>query len=206
MTKEAVKVLGTQLKALLERAVGGIYTSKEFQGILMDYYEKHHVTEKALEIKRKDATALVITIDETKQYTTMESALNYNLKKQVTNLPHIRVDGDKEDIAYDLAKDLAALWDSDNLQISPRYTTTYTFDEYYREMVGALGIIGSTYETAAQDLGDAVEEIDHQRSGVIGVSSDEELTKRIKYQNAYNASSRYIQVVSDMIEALVTGL
>ena len=136
----------------------------------------------------------------------MESALNYNLKKQVTNLPHIRVDGDKEDIAYDLAKDLAALWDSDNLQISPRYTTTYTFDEYYREMVGALGIIGSTYETAAQDLGDAVEEIDHQRSGVIGVSSDEEMTKMIKYQNAYNASSRYIQVVSDMIEALVTGL
>ena len=146
------------------------------------------------------------SFDETKQYTTMESALNYNLKKQVTNLPHIRVDGDKEDIAYALAKDLAALWDSDNLQISPRYTTTYTFDEYYREMVGALGIIGSTYETAAQDLGDAVEEIDHQRSGVIGVSSDEEMTKMIKYQNAYNASSRYIQVVSDMIEALVTGL
>ena len=33
MTKEAVKVLGTQLKALLERAVGGIYTSKRnFKG------------------------------------------------------------------------------------------------------------------------------------------------------------------------------
>lgn len=68
MTKEAVKVLGTQLKALLERAVGGIYTSKGFQGILTDYYEKYHITEKALEIKRKDTTALIITIDETKQY------------------------------------------------------------------------------------------------------------------------------------------
>lgn len=68
MTKEAVKVLGTQLKTLLERAVGGIYTSKEFQGIVTDYYEKYRVTEKALEIKRKDATALVIIIDETKQY------------------------------------------------------------------------------------------------------------------------------------------
>lgn len=144
--------------------------------------------------------------DRTKQYTAMETAINYNLKRQVTNLPHIREEGDHEDIAYDLARDLAALWDEQSLQISPRYSTSYTFDEYYREMVGALGIIGSTYETTAQNLEEAVEAVDHQRSGVIGVSSDEELTKMIKYQNAYNASSRYIQTVSDMIEVLVTGL
>lgn len=68
MTKEAVKVLGTQLKVLLTRAVGGIYTSKGFQGLLTGYYEKYHITEKALEIEKNDTTVLVITIDETKQY------------------------------------------------------------------------------------------------------------------------------------------
>lgn len=68
MTKEAVKVPGTQLKALLARAVGGIYTSGGFQEIPTEYYKKYHITEKALEIERKDTTVLVITIDETKQY------------------------------------------------------------------------------------------------------------------------------------------
>lgn len=68
MTKEAEKVPGTQLKELLARAVGGIYTGEGFEGILTDYYEKYSITEKALEIKKNDKTILDITIDEAKQY------------------------------------------------------------------------------------------------------------------------------------------
>jgi flagellar hook-associated protein 1 FlgK len=40
----------------------------------------------------------------------------------------------------------------------------------------------------------------------MGVSSDEELTKMIKYQAAYNASSRFITVISEMTELICTGL
>ena len=43
----------------------------------------------------------------------------------------------------------------------------------------------------------------------MGVSSDEELTKMIKFQNAYNAynaSSRFINVVNEMIESMITQL
>ena len=36
--------------------------------------------------------------------------------------------------------------------------------------------------------------------------SDEELEKMIKYQQSYNAASRYINVVSEMIEHLITSL
>nr|HRL58079.1 flagellar basal body rod C-terminal domain-containing protein [Lachnospira sp.] len=32
----------------------------------------------------------------------------------------------------------------------------------------------------------------------------EELTYMIKYQNAYNASSRFINVINEMIETLLT--
>ena len=45
-----------------------------------------------------------------------------------------------------------------------------------------------------------------QRQQVIGVSSDEELTYMIKYQNVYNASSRFINVIDEMIEHLITQL
>lgn len=68
MTKEAVKVLGTQLKELLARVVGGIYTSAGFEGILTDYYEKYSITQKALEIKKEDTTVLTIIIDEVEEY------------------------------------------------------------------------------------------------------------------------------------------
>lgn len=51
-----------------------------------------------------------------------------------------------------------------------------------------------------------VASVDNQRQQVIGVSSDEELTYMIKYQNAYNAASRFINVVNEMIEHLLTQL
>lgn len=141
--------------------------------------------------------------DLSKQYTTSETGINYNLKRQVTNLPYIN---NEQEIAYDLAQKLATLWDEQSLCINPRYPTQYTYSEYYKEMIGEIGILGSAYESTAESLEDTVYATENQRSGVIGVSSDEELTKMIKYQNAYNASSRYIQTVSDMIEVLLNGL
>lgn len=142
--------------------------------------------------------------DTSKQYTTLETEINYDLLKNIKNLPHMH---ENEEIAMDMANKLSLLWDSRSLAISPRYTQTkYTYGEYYREMIGEVAIIGSAYETTAENLEEAVSAVEHQRMGVIGVSSDEELTRMIKYQNAYNASSRYIQTVSDMIEMLVSGL
>ena len=73
-------------------------------------------------------------------------------------------------------------------------------------MVGAFGTIGSVYESTAESLSGTVDSVDTQRAQVMGVSSDEELTKMIKFQNAYNASSRFINVVNEMIESMITQL
>ena len=51
-----------------------------------------------------------------------------------------------------------------------------------------------------------VESICSAREQVIGVSSDEELSNMVKFQNAYNASSRYINVISEMLEHIITTL
>ena len=51
-----------------------------------------------------------------------------------------------------------------------------------------------------------VASIDNQRMQITGVSSDEELTNLIKYQHAYNAAARYINVVSEMLEHLIMNL
>lgn len=44
------------------------------------------------------------------------------------------------------------------------------------------------------------------REQVVGVSTDEELSNMIKFQNAYNASSRYINVISEMLEHILSTL
>ena len=62
------------------------------------------------------------------------------------------------------------------------------------------------YYTASQTMSATVASVDNQRQQVIGVSSDEELTNMIKYQSAYNAASRYITVISEMTDTIVSGL
>jgi flagellar hook-associated protein 1 FlgK len=47
---------------------------------------------------------------------------------------------------------------------------------------------------------------DAQRLETEGVSSDEELQNMIKYQQAYNAASRYVNVVSEMLETIIERL
>ncbi len=49
----------------------------------------------------------------------------------------------------------------------------------------------------------ALEQADNERQTVIGVSSDEELEHMIMYQNAYNAASRYINVINSMLDTLL---
>ena len=74
------------------------------------------------------------------------------------------------------------------------------------KFMNELSTKGNVYESIAQSLSGSVTSISNQRQQVIGVSSDEELTNMIKYQNAYNAASRYINVISEMLEHIITQL
>ena len=73
-------------------------------------------------------------------------------------------------------------------------------------MMDGIGTKGKVYGGMAEDLEGEVASIDNNRQQVFGVSSDEELQNMIKYQAAYNASSRFINVISEMLEHLVTRL
>ena len=73
-------------------------------------------------------------------------------------------------------------------------------------MIQDVATVGSVYEGLSEGLTAEVESIENSRQQVIGVSSDEELQNMIKYQNAYNAASRFINVISEMLEHIVTRL
>ncbi len=126
-----------------------------------------------------------------------------DLKRQVTLLPGFTQDGA---VDYALGEDLANLWDARGMYISPDDQYPCTFQEFYDKMIGHLGTEGNVYNSALGTLDSTVSQIDSQRGQIMGVSSDEELTKLVKYQAAYNASSRYMTVISQMTELIVTGL
>ena len=73
-------------------------------------------------------------------------------------------------------------------------------------MVSQVANSGSVYRSIAANQEATVEGTYSAREQVVGVSSDEELSNMIKFQNAYNASSRYINVVSEMLEHILSTL
>lgn len=103
----------------------------------------------------------------------------------------------------EICKSLTEKWQTPFATLAPGTLTTFDFNSYYTNMVGELANRGSKYITLADSQQLTVETIDGQRQSVSGVNSDEELTNLIRFQHAYNASSRYITAVNDMLETLL---
>jgi len=129
--------------------------------------------------------------------------VNEDLTKQVTLLPAYTRNGA---VDYALGERLADAWNVQGMHINPADQYPCTFQVFYDKMIGKLGTDGSVYKSSLDTMTNTVTSIDNSRQQVMGVSSDEELTKLIKYQSAYNASSRFMTVISQMTELIVTGL
>jgi len=107
---------------------------------------------------------------------------------------------------YPLGEKLMSLWNDKEMTLNPYDKKPCTFEGYYDKLIGQIGNDGSTFQSASGALTGALSSIDNQRQQTMGVSSDEELTHMIKFQSAYNASSRFMTVISQMTELIVTGL
>lgn len=136
-------------------------------------------------------------------YTTENLTVNLSILNDVGKLPIYAKDGHEN---RDLAEKLEAAWSDKILALSPNATAKLTLVDYYAKLSVDVGNRGYMYNKISSKLGESVTGLDNNRQMVIGVSSDEELTNMIKYQNAYNACSRYINVVSDMLEHIITSL
>ena len=129
--------------------------------------------------------------------------VNSDLKRQITLMPAYKKDGS---VDYEMGAKLAAAWEVKDMKLNPYDQKPCTFEEYYDKIVDQLGIEGNTYKSVTETLSGAVSSVDSKRQQVSGVSSDEELSNMIKFQSAYNAASRFMNVISEMTETLVTGL
>lgn len=141
--------------------------------------------------------------DTSKMYTTYGVSVNHELLEAESNIPYLMQNGE---VAQQMAEELVAVWEKKGMILNPNDTDPCNFEGYYEKMMDGLATKGNVYGRIAESLSGSVTSIENQRQQVIGVSSDEELTNMIKYQNAYNAASRYINVISEMLEHIITQL
>ena len=90
--------------------------------------------------------------------------------------------------------------------LNPNVETPVGFIDYYKNLVSQVANGGSVFRAIQENQTVMTDAIYYAREQVVGVSSDEELSNMIKFQNAYNASSRYINVISEMLEHILTTL
>ncbi|MCR5719529.1 MAG: flagellar hook-associated protein FlgK, partial [Lachnospiraceae bacterium] len=90
--------------------------------------------------------------------------------------------------------------------LNPSVLKKTSFVDYYGDLVSQIANSGAVFKSITDAQTNTVGNISAAREQVVGVSSDEELSNMIKYQNAYNASSRYITVVDEMLEHILATL
>ena len=156
---------------------------------------------------------LDITIDGKRHinatYTIANLMINKDLLRQPTLLSDIGNGGfikDDQTVDYDKAKKLADLFTTEKSTLNPNTVTKFAYEDYYIEIVNQYANVGNTYRSLTQGQEAAVLSIENSRQQIVGVSDNEELTKMIRFQNAYNASSRYINTVNSMLDTLLTSL
>lgn len=103
-------------------------------------------------------------------------------------------------------KKLMDVWHNAFSTLSPNTLTQYNFNDYYTAFTSEMANRGEKFNTIGENQASMVESINNKRMEISGVSSDEELTNLIKFQHAYNASARYVNTVSEMLEHIITRL
>ena len=142
--------------------------------------------------------------DSSTMYSIKNLNVNSALKENSSLIPYLTYA--TEEINYAMGDAISTIWATSTIKLNPEDTGLKTFAEYYEQLIGELGTEGNVYKSTSENLQATVAELESRRQSVIGVSSDEELTSMIRFQNAYNASSRYFNVVSEMLEHLITQL
>lgn len=129
--------------------------------------------------------------------------INMDLKQNPAKLKFRLADSSEDNETMELLK---KAFQEAVYTLNPNVNTPVCFIDYYKNLVAQVANTGSVFASIGEEQAVTLSSIESAREQVLGVSSDEELTNMIMFQNAYNASSRYINVISEMLEHLLTTL
>lgn len=208
---EKIKVLDEE-KALIGDDKNRTMGTELFSRRGVERYTKENVT-----VVNDDGTTSVVPVyryqeedpsDVYTMYTTSQLVLNPTVGRDSSTLPTMysdKSDG-KKGYANNELLGIAQAFDESIGTLNPNSLTTYDIKHFYVGMVTELGTQGNVWNGIIDNQNITVNTIDNERQNVMGVSTEEELSNMIKYQQCYNASSRYITTVAQMLEYLIERL
>jgi len=83
---------------------------------------------------------------------------------------------------------------------------TQTLGQYYGQLVTQVGLDGQTAIQGTQTQTALAQHIDQVRQSIDGINIDEETQNLIKYQNAYQAAARTINVLDSLLRTVINNL
>ncbi|MCX8129902.1 MAG: flagellar hook-associated protein FlgK [Clostridia bacterium] len=78
-----------------------------------------------------------------------------------------------------------------------------SLDDFYRSIILSVGNNGNDADRISDNQRKLVSSADAHRQSIAGVSMDEEMTNMMKYKFAYDASSRALNVIDEMIQTVI---
>ena len=129
--------------------------------------------------------------------------INEELMQTPTKLGFVKPDGQ---VDYETSEKLKDLFEAMDFNLNPTASTKLNIKGFYSALVSQVANDGAVIKSVRDNEQLTVDATESARQQIIGVSTDEELSNMIRYQNAYNANSRYINVINEMLEHLLNAL
>ena len=83
---------------------------------------------------------------------------------------------------------------------------TYRIQDAYQKFVTLLAIEFQEANNYVQHQTTQVQQAENKRQSIMGVSLDEEMNFMMKYQYAYNAAARILNVIDGMLDKIINGM
>ncbi len=110
---------------------------------------------------------------------------------------------EESSVDFNIGEKLVKAFQEEGIYLNPKATDISSFENCYIDLIRQASTSGYVFQGLYEFEQLAIEQADNERQTVIGVSSDEELEHMIMYQNAYNAASRYINVINSLLDTLL---
>ncbi|PIE54688.1 MAG: flagellar hook-associated protein FlgK [Dethiosulfovibrio peptidovorans] len=81
-----------------------------------------------------------------------------------------------------------------------------SFNEYYENFIARLGVRSERSQNMLSNQTALIDQIEGQRQSVMGVNIDEEMMDIMQFQQAFNAVSRFVTTLDEMLERVINGM
>ena len=136
---------------------------------------------------------------------TLYNAENAKINQKLVQTPAmLGFTKEESSVDFNIGEKFVKAFQEEGIYLNPKATDISSFENCYIDLIRQASTSGYVFQGLYEYEQLALEQADNERQTVIGVSSDEELEHMIMYQNAYNAASRYINVINSMLDTLLS--